>query len=74
VEPSPYDLVLITLADPVKFTDKRMPICLPTADTVDLGVVVYSAGWGNLRTTDTCLTDQAREQWTTNCLSNRCII
>ena len=41
-----YDLALVKVIEPIKFSDQVMPICLPSKRFPDEKGVVYVAGWG----------------------------
>ncbi len=43
------DIALVTLAEPVKFTDEIKPICLPTASDNFQNKTVLISDWGKLQ-------------------------
>ena len=40
------DIAVLTLANPVTFTEKVRPLCLPSDDSLFAGETATAAGWG----------------------------
>ena len=57
-----YDISLVRMALPIRYSPLTAPICLPSSTTTELFESVFVAGWGALRAKndiiETCSTTQ----------------